>query len=195
MEKICKRLNEAIKLRNLKPIDLSNKTGIDKGSISSYLSGRYLPKSKNIYKMAKALNVNPSWLLGYDVPMEPENSKDLGNNENDNLDSFLNNIKYDEIDNIVKKDKQKKIISYINFYDIVLNLFPNNMHSIEKEYENINETVGLIEYLNQKIEDSTLEYPNIELESKISKKDLEESIFFAKKIKLLYCIKKDSKHL
>lgn len=72
MEKISDRLNYALHLRNMKPIELSEKTGIDKGSISSYLSGRYLPKSKRIYKMAKALSVDPVWLLGYDVPIEQQ---------------------------------------------------------------------------------------------------------------------------
>lgn len=70
METISSRLKEALAIRNMKPIELSNKSGIDKGSISLYLNGKYTPKSKKIYKMAEVLNVNPSWLLGYDVPME-----------------------------------------------------------------------------------------------------------------------------
>lgn len=71
MEKFSRRLNDALKFRNMKPIELSEKSGIDKGSISSYLSGRYVPKTKNIYNMAEVLNVNPSWLMGYDVSKEP----------------------------------------------------------------------------------------------------------------------------
>ena len=67
METIASRLNKALSLRKMKPIELAEKTGIDKGSISSYLSGRYKPKSKNIYIMAKILDISPTWLLGYDV--------------------------------------------------------------------------------------------------------------------------------
>lgn len=70
MEKISKRLNQALKVRNMRPIELSEKAKISKGAISSYLSGKYLPKSKYVYKIAKVLNVNPVWLLGYDVEME-----------------------------------------------------------------------------------------------------------------------------
>lgn len=70
MEKISKRLNQALKIRDMKPIELSEKAKISKGAISSYLSGKYLPKSKYVYKMAKVLNINPVWLLGYDVEME-----------------------------------------------------------------------------------------------------------------------------
>lgn len=77
MEEVCKRLKAVVDLRQIKPIKLAEITGIDKGSISSYLSGRYVPKSKNIYKLAKALNVSPAWLLGYDVPMEETQEDEL----------------------------------------------------------------------------------------------------------------------
>lgn len=70
MKSIGERINEALKLRGMKQSDLVNKTSIGKSSISTYISGEYEPKSKNIYKIAEALNVNESWLLGYDVPME-----------------------------------------------------------------------------------------------------------------------------
>lgn len=64
------RMKEAMKIRNIKQIELSEKTGIGKSAISQYLSGKYQPKQKSIYLIAKALNVNESWLLGFDVPME-----------------------------------------------------------------------------------------------------------------------------
>lgn len=64
------RLNTAIRLRNIKPIELSEKTGIDKSKISSYMSGRYKAKQDGIYLLAQALSVNEAWLIGYDVPME-----------------------------------------------------------------------------------------------------------------------------
>ena len=64
------RLREAMNIRGTKQVDLVRSTGIDKGSISSYLSGRYEPKQEAIYKMALALDVEEMWLWGYDVPME-----------------------------------------------------------------------------------------------------------------------------
>ena len=64
------RLREAMSIKNKKQIDLVRTTGIDKGSISSYLSGRYEPKKEAIYKLAIALDVSEMWLWGYDVPME-----------------------------------------------------------------------------------------------------------------------------
>ena len=65
------RLQESLKIKNLKAIELANLSGISRGAISSYLSGRWKAKQDNIYLLAKALNVNEAWLMGYDVPMEP----------------------------------------------------------------------------------------------------------------------------
>ena len=38
--------------------------------MSHYTNGRYSPKSNNIYKIAKALDVSEAWLIGYDVPTD-----------------------------------------------------------------------------------------------------------------------------
>ena len=66
------RLKEALDNSKMKQAELSRRTGLDKGSIHHYLSGRYVPKSSAINKMAIALNVSEAWLWGYDVPMERE---------------------------------------------------------------------------------------------------------------------------
>lgn len=73
------RIREALNLSGKKQIDLSRETGIDKGSISNYIAGRYEPKNEAIYKLALALNVSEMWLWGYDVPME--RSKEQKNND------------------------------------------------------------------------------------------------------------------
>ena len=70
MAKIAERLKNALEIRDISQSELSRKTGIGKSSISTYLTGEYEPKQKNIYKMALALNVNEAWLMGAEVPME-----------------------------------------------------------------------------------------------------------------------------
>lgn len=70
IDTFANRLKIAIKIRNIKPVELSEKTGIDKSKISSYMSGRYKAKQDGIYLLAKALDVNEAWLMGLDVPME-----------------------------------------------------------------------------------------------------------------------------
>ena len=67
------RLSDALRIRNMKPIELSEKTGIDKSKISSYMSGRYKAKQDGIHILSKVLNVDPAWLMGYDVPMNNNN--------------------------------------------------------------------------------------------------------------------------
>ncbi len=64
------RLSKALLIRNMKPIDLANKSQINKATISQYLSGRYKAKQDNIYILAKALDVNEAWLMGYDVKID-----------------------------------------------------------------------------------------------------------------------------
>ena len=64
------RLREALKLRAMTQSELSIKSGISDSKISSYLNGRYEPKSNGIDILSKILKVNPAWLAGFDVPME-----------------------------------------------------------------------------------------------------------------------------
>lgn len=67
MESISTRIQKAMDLRRLRQADLVERTGINKGALSSYISGRYKPKQNNIYLLAKALDVNVEWLMGVDV--------------------------------------------------------------------------------------------------------------------------------
>ena len=84
MDTIARRLQMALDIRNMKQSDLVETTGIGKSSISTYLSGKYEPKQRNIYKMAKALNINEAWLMGEDVPMERDEKSKPSNVEDFN---------------------------------------------------------------------------------------------------------------
>jgi transcriptional regulator with XRE-family HTH domain len=69
-ESFSKRMKEAMNIMNIKQVDLVEKTGLTKSAISQYYSGKYEPKQKGIFLIAKALDVSESWLMGYDVPMD-----------------------------------------------------------------------------------------------------------------------------
>lgn len=69
-ESCGKRIATALKLKSIKQSDLCKLANIPKSSLSLYLSGAYEPKQDRVYSIAKALNVNEAWLMGYDVPME-----------------------------------------------------------------------------------------------------------------------------
>ncbi|MDE7445806.1 MAG: helix-turn-helix domain-containing protein [Lachnospiraceae bacterium] len=67
----AKRLQNALSDKNMKPQELADKSGVSKASISQYVNGSHAPSNISSDKMAKVLNVNPLWLMGFDVPMEP----------------------------------------------------------------------------------------------------------------------------
>ena len=69
------RLSQALEARGMKAADLSKKTKVAEGTISCYINGRYEAKQNRVQVFAEALDVNPAWLMGYEVPMEAERSQ------------------------------------------------------------------------------------------------------------------------
>lgn len=104
-EAFANRFQKAINLNGIKPIELANKTGIDKSVISSYLSGRYKPGEDNLSILAKQLDVSEAWLQGYDVPIKQvqENKKiDELDLLYDKTKDVLNNTEIDVIKSVMR---------------------------------------------------------------------------------------------
>lgn len=91
VETTANRIKEALTLRKKKQIDLVKETGIDKGSISYYCSGKYEPKQDAIYKLAKALSVSEMWLWGYDCSRE----RPVEQKESDELTDLIDKLQED----------------------------------------------------------------------------------------------------
>lgn len=72
VEDFSDRLKKAMSDKQMKQVNLCNKTGIDKALISNYLSGKYKAKQDKLHKLAIALDVSEAWLMGYDVDMDRE---------------------------------------------------------------------------------------------------------------------------
>ncbi|ADI98432.1 peptidase S24-like family protein [Staphylococcus aureus] len=53
--------------RKISQSELSRRTGIGRNSISDYLNGKYEAKQDKVFELAKALNVNEAWLMGFDI--------------------------------------------------------------------------------------------------------------------------------
>ena len=66
----AERIKLALSLKNLTQADLCRMTEISKSTMSQYLSGKYEPSQLKTEIIARALNVNEAWLMGYDVPMD-----------------------------------------------------------------------------------------------------------------------------
>lgn len=66
------RLEEALSIRNMKPSELSKRTGIGEGAISQYRKGAYKATQRNLEKISKALDFSIPWLMGItDDPSRP----------------------------------------------------------------------------------------------------------------------------
>lgn len=67
---IKERIKQGLEIREITQTQLAARANIDKGQLSSYISGKYKPRQNNIDALAAELNVNEAWLMGFDVPME-----------------------------------------------------------------------------------------------------------------------------
>ena len=92
MNEIKGRIKQALQLREMKQTELAEKTGIDKGQISSYLSGRYKPKQENLSLMAAALEVSEYWLMGMDVSMERIDTEEKAQERQRRIEAYANRI-------------------------------------------------------------------------------------------------------
>ncbi len=74
MAEFYQQLKKAMSIRNITQSELCEKTGIPKSAMSQYISGSFKPKQTRTYLLAKALNINEAWLMGYEnVPMDSLN--------------------------------------------------------------------------------------------------------------------------
>ncbi len=76
----AQRIRHGLDIRKMSQKDLCEKTGIPKSAMSQYCRGSFVPKQERTALIAKALDVNEAWLMGYDVAMErdiPNASLDL----------------------------------------------------------------------------------------------------------------------
>lgn len=85
------RLKEAMDEAGKKQADLVRETGLNRGTISRYLSGEVEPRQDAAYKLALALNVSETWLWGYDVPKE----RSAGQKKNDDLVKIIAQMRKD----------------------------------------------------------------------------------------------------
>ncbi len=127
---ISDRLKTILKLRDIKPIELAEMTGISKASISQYLSGKVKPKQDRIYLIAIATNVRPAWLMGYNVPRK---SYDVVLNEPLSDNTGIENNKF-----LTEKDRKvKKTIQQISKY--IKNVDENTqiemLHRVKELYD------------------------------------------------------------
>ncbi|CEN29177.1 LexA family transcriptional regulator [Lactococcus piscium] len=121
MNIFSERLKNALSERGMKQTELSERTGISKSSISEWLNGRYEAKADKIVLIAKALNVNESYLIGLDVPMENEVEQSSTKTILDNIFNKLEKPRQEIVINTAQEqlDEQNK--------EKTIKLFPYNV--------------------------------------------------------------------
>ncbi len=90
------RLSTALRARNMRQIELAERTGLNKSQINEYVSGKCRPKQDKLYLIAVALNVSPMWLMGFDVPMD-KNATNL----KQQVISKINSLTEDELEKLL----------------------------------------------------------------------------------------------
>lgn len=63
------RLVELMDYYHLSQTELCKRTGLQKSALSNYLNGDREPRQNQLSLISDPFNINPAWLMGYDVPM------------------------------------------------------------------------------------------------------------------------------
>ena len=90
VELFSNRLYIAIKESGLSQTKVAELTGISRSLLNKYIKGVNGAGNLKIQQIAKILNVNPVWLMGYDVSKAPiiSSSSDLTSDECDLLNIY-----------------------------------------------------------------------------------------------------------
>ena len=114
MDDIYERKNRiayALDLRNMKQVELSERTGLSKGALNNWVKQRWQPKQTPLMKMAKALDVSEMWLAGYDVPMERPTSQKKMDALHETIELLKKNERYfNLITNIISLSDDQLIL-------------------------------------------------------------------------------------
>ncbi|CAI3207755.1 MULTISPECIES: helix-turn-helix domain-containing protein [Clostridium] len=104
-EIFSKRLKKLMSDNNETTYSLGEILNLSAATISRYTDGKMAPKITTIYSMATHFNVNPVWLMGYDVKkiLETQNNKiELSKEETTLLEN------YNKLDN----EDKNKVVDY-----------------------------------------------------------------------------------
>ena len=132
-ESFGQRLQQALDNKGWKQIDLANATGFSKGRISQWIHNKYIPTADGLNKIANALNVSETWLMGHDVPITYDRERlEMGYQICDLFQKCYGKEAYKAVYDFLKLDDidRAKIIERIN------TLLEDEKYSVKKESKN-----------------------------------------------------------
>jgi len=96
-EPFSKRLRTLMNKRGIKASELSARTHISKSQISHWINGTYKAKQDSVTILAEFFDVSEAWLMGFNVPMERDNSSVYDPDEVDILyNKYCNRLTKDD---------------------------------------------------------------------------------------------------
>ena len=113
VEKCAVRITKALSIRGMRQSELCEKTNIPKSAISQYVNGAFEPKQDRVFLIAQALNVDPVWLMGYDVPMEKQDEPTAKEDSPAELQLSEGEKALLDLFNRVPEDKQQLVLQMI----------------------------------------------------------------------------------
>ena len=125
------RLREAMEVKTCSQVEIVEKTGVSREVLRGYLNGDYEPVYDVTCALAKALNINPSWLMGFDGTV-----MELEYNDNINHPAHYTQGKYEAIDIIldaVKDLPPREAVCVNNILKYILRYhYKNGLQDIKK---------------------------------------------------------------
>lgn len=110
MDKVAtfkERLLMMMEFHRMTMTELSDVSGIGKSVICYYTKGRNAPKHEYAERIARIFNVNINWLLGYDVPQDPDHVPTLIE-KLDGLNEIGRKKAEEYIDDLLSSSRYKK---------------------------------------------------------------------------------------
>lgn len=102
------RLRAAMDKRGINASELSRISGVGKSDISYYLKGRYAPKQDKCYLLAKALDVDPGWLMTGAMPEKKDYIKII-NDKLDQIETLEARILAKGVDSMPKEKREQAL--------------------------------------------------------------------------------------
>lgn len=121
------RIQKLLDMYGLSQADFGRKCGLSRSIVSLYVSGKREPAQDNIFKIAQAFNVDPAWVMGYEIEMRPNVTADIEEHFSLKTADLMNRIsaeervrKYMEAYLSLPEDKRKLV------EDITYSYLPDN---------------------------------------------------------------------
>lgn len=123
----AERLKELMILYGLGQIDLVRDTGISKSLMSRYVSGQREPRQSNVMAICSAYNIEPAWLMGYDVPMrQTPDPQDITYYSRENAELLVAAVHEKQTLEVIKKYRQLSLEQQTAILQLIDSMLQNH---------------------------------------------------------------------